>query len=176
MVVVTLGPVVVVTSLVVDVPPGDVVVLVVDDDAHAMGPSCRQRLSVWRVHFRRLPPAATQASIAALHCEAATWEETDWPQILALYTLLATIDSSPIVRLNRAIALRYVDGAEAALYEVDGLAETLNRYHLFHATRASLLRELGRVAEADRAEVEGIGLTKNPAERALMADRLAGSR
>ena len=121
-------------------------------------------------------PYQIEASIAALHCEAATWEETDWPQILALYTLLATIDSSPIVRLNRAIALRYVDGAEAALYEVDGLAETLNRYHLFHATRASLLRELGRVAEADRAEVEGIGLTKNPAERALMAERLAGSR
>ena len=119
-------------------------------------------------------PFQIEASIAALHCEAPTWEDTDWPQILALYTLLAAIDSSPIVRLNRAIALRYVDGAEAALHEVDSLAESLNRYHLFHATRGALLRELGRTVEADRAEVEGIGLTKNPAERALMAERLAG--
>lgn len=119
-------------------------------------------------------PYQIEASIAALHCEAPTWDETDWPQILALYSLLTAIDSSPIVRLNRAIALRYVDGAEAALCEVDSLAESLSRYHLFHATRAALLRELGRTAEADRAEVEGIGLTKNLAERALMAERLAG--
>ena len=120
-------------------------------------------------------PYQIEASIAAVHCEAATWEDTDWPQILALYSLLAAIDSSPIVRLNRAIALRYVDGAEAALSEVDSLAESLHRYHLFHATRAALLRELGRTAEADRADVEGIGLTKNPAERELMAERLASS-
>jgi len=118
-------------------------------------------------------PYQIEASIAALHCEAATWAQTDWPQILALYSLLTAIDSSPIVRLNRAIALRYVAGAEAALYEVDSLARYLNRYHLFHATRAALLRELGRPAEADCAEVEGIGLTKNMAERALMAERLA---
>ena len=120
-------------------------------------------------------PYQIEASIAALHCEAPAWEETDWPQILALYTVLAAIDSSPIVRLNRAIALRYVDGAEAALREVDSLAGSLKRYHLLHATRASLLRQLGRTVEADRVEVEGIGLTKNPAERALMAERLAGS-
>jgi len=118
-------------------------------------------------------PYQIEASIAALHCEAATWEVTDWPQILALYSLLAAIDSSPIVRLNRAIALRYVDGAEAALSEVESLVESLGRYHLFHATRAALLRELGRTVEADRAELEGIGRTKNPAERALMARRLA---
>ena len=118
-------------------------------------------------------PYQIEASIAALHCEAATWEVTDWPQILALYSLLAAIDSSPIVRLNRAIALRYVDGAEAALSEVESLVESLGRYHLFHATRAALLRELGRTVEADRAELEGIGRTKNPAERALMAERLA---
>jgi RNA polymerase sigma-70 factor (ECF subfamily) len=121
----------------------------------------------------RLGPYQIEASIAALHCEAATWEDTDWPQILALYSLLAAIDSSPIVKLNRAIALRYVDGAEAALCEVESLAESLNHYHLFHATRAALLREQGRTAEADHAELEGIDLTKNPVERALMAERLA---
>jgi RNA polymerase sigma factor (sigma-70 family) len=118
-------------------------------------------------------PYQIEASIAALHCEAATWEVTDWPQILALYSLLAAIDSSPIVLLNRAIALRYVDGAQVALYEVEFLTESLSRYHLFHATRAALLRELGRTAEADRAELGGINRTKNPAERALMAERLA---
>jgi RNA polymerase sigma-70 factor (ECF subfamily) len=110
-----------------------------------------------------------------VHCEAATWADTDWPQILALYSLLAAIDSSPIVRLNRAIALRYVDGAEAALYEVESLAKSLSRYYLFHATGAALLRELGRTAEGDRAEMEGIDLIKNSAERALMVVRLADS-
>jgi RNA polymerase sigma-70 factor (ECF subfamily) len=117
-------------------------------------------------------PYQIEASIAALHCEAPTWADTDWPQILALYSLLAAIDSSPIVRLNRAIALRYVDGAEAALDEVESLAESLSRYHLFFATRAALLRELGRVAEADRAEMEGIELTNNSAERAVMVERV----
>jgi RNA polymerase sigma-70 factor (ECF subfamily) len=77
------------------------------------------------------------------------------------------------VRLNRAIALRYVHGAEAALSEVEPLATSLNRYYLFHATRAAILRELGRTAEADRAEMQGIELTKNSAERTMMAERLA---
>ncbi|MGA8522030.1 MAG: DUF6596 domain-containing protein [Candidatus Dormiibacterota bacterium] len=117
-------------------------------------------------------PFQIEASIAAVHCEAPDWEETDWPQILALYSLLAAIDSSPIVRLNRAIALEHVEGAEVALREVDGLAVSLSTYHLFHATRASLLRQLGRWAEADEAEITAIELTKNEAERALMAERL----
>jgi RNA polymerase sigma-70 factor (ECF subfamily) len=120
-------------------------------------------------------PYQIEASIAALHCEAATWADTDWPQILELYSLLEAIDSSPIVRLNHAIARRYVEGAAAALSEVDSLANSLGRYHLFHATRATLLRELHRTAEADLAEMEGIQLTKNTAERALMVERLADS-
>jgi RNA polymerase sigma-70 factor (ECF subfamily) len=86
--------------------------------------------------------------------------------------LLEVIDSSPIVRLNRAIARRYIDGAAAALTEVDSLTGSLSRYHLFHATRAALLRELDRTDEADHAEMTGILLTKNSAERALMAERL----
>jgi RNA polymerase sigma-70 factor (ECF subfamily) len=120
-------------------------------------------------------PYQIEASIAALHCEAATWADTDWPQILELYSLLEAVDSSPIVRLNHAIARRYVEGAAAALSEVDPLANSLGRYHLFHATRATLLRELHRTAEADLAEMEGIQLTKNTAERALMVERLAHS-
>ena len=123
--------------------------------------------------LRRPGPYQIEASIAALHCEAATWADTDWRQILALYSLLAGIDDSPIVRLNRAIALRYVEGPDAALYEVEAVARSLSRYHLFHATRAKLLGELGRPAEAERAQARAIELTKNSAERALMAERLA---
>jgi RNA polymerase sigma factor (sigma-70 family) len=127
-----------------------------------------------RAAARRRPgPYQIEASIAAVHCEAATWADTDWRQILALYSLLAGIDDSPIVRLNRAIALRYVEGPEAALYEVEAVAKSLSRYHLFHATRATLLGELGRPAEAERAQARAIELTKNSAERALMAERLA---
>jgi RNA polymerase sigma-70 factor (ECF subfamily) len=140
-------------------------------DRHAIGESIR--LIERAAALGRPGPYQIEASIAALHCEAATWADTDWPQILALYSLLAAIDSSPIVWLNRAIALRYVHGAEAALSEVESLATSLNRYYLFHATRAALLRELGRTAEADRAEMEGIELTKNSAERTMMAERLA---
>jgi RNA polymerase sigma-70 factor (ECF subfamily) len=140
-------------------------------DRHAIGESIR--LIERAAALGRPGPYQIEASIAALHCEAATWADTDWSQILALYSLLAAIDSSPIVRLNRAIALRYVHGAEAALSEVESLATSLSRYYLFHATRAALLRELGRTAEADRAEMEGIELTKNSAERTMMAERLA---
>jgi len=139
-------------------------------DRHAIAEAVR--LIERATALGRPGPYQIEASIAAVHCEAATWADTDWPQILALYSLLAAIDSSPIVRLNRAIALRYVDRAEAALYEVESLATSLSHYYLFHATRAALLRELGRTAEADRAEMEGIDLTKNSAERALMAERL----
>ena len=103
-----------------------------------------------------------------------TWADTDWPQILALYTLLAAIDPSPIVRPQPCHRTRYVEGAAIALSEVETLATSLRRYYLFHATRAALLRELGRTAEAEDAEKEGIGLTKNTAERALMAGRLVG--
>ena len=117
-------------------------------------------------------PYQIEAAIAALHCEAVRWEDTDWPQIVALYSLLGAIDPSPIVRLNRAIAIRYASGAGVALAEVEALSGVLDRYHLFHATRAALLRELGRHEEADREERTGIELTHNPAERALMAERL----
>jgi RNA polymerase sigma-70 factor (ECF subfamily) len=142
-------------------------------DLHAIGESIR--LIERATALGRPGPYQIEASIAALHCEAGTWADTDWPQILALYSLLAAIDSSPIVRLNRAIALRYVHNAEAALSEVESLATSLRSYYLFHATRAALLRELGRTGEADRAEMEGIELTKNSAERTMMAERLAGA-
>jgi RNA polymerase sigma-70 factor (ECF subfamily) len=118
-------------------------------------------------------PVQVEAAIAALHCEAPTWEQTDWPQILALYSLLSALDHSPVVRLNRAIALRHVAGPGPALSEIEMLSDPLDRYYLFHATRAALLRDLGRYDEAARANGRALELTKNPAERALLAARLA---
>jgi RNA polymerase sigma factor (sigma-70 family) len=120
-------------------------------------------------------PYQVQAAIVACHAEAPSWEETDWRQILALYDVLLRFDPSPIVALNRAIALRYVDGPAAALDALDELAAPLDRYHLFHATRAELLRALGRPPEARAEDLRAIDLTANPAERALLQERIEGT-
>jgi RNA polymerase sigma-70 factor (ECF subfamily) len=123
-------------------------------------------------HLHRPGPYQIQAAIVACHAEAPSWEETDWLQILYLYDALLCHAPSPVTRLNRAVAVRYVRGPAAALAEVDALADTLDRYHLYHATRAELLRDLGRMAEARRADAEALRLTSNPAERALLEQRL----
>lgn len=117
-------------------------------------------------------PYQVQAAIIACHAEALSWEATDWPQILALYDVLARFEPSPVVALNRAIALRHVAGPGAALAAVETLGAPLGRYHLFHATRAELLRALGRPAEAREADLRAIALTANPAERALLRERI----
>jgi len=82
------------------------------------------------------------------------------------------VDPSPVVRLNRAVVLAHVRGPAVALEEIEVLASQLGRYHLFHATRASLLRELGRLSEAQQSDAEALRLTANPAERQLLASRL----
>ena len=82
-------------------------------------------------------------------------------------------DPSPVIRLNRAIALRYVRGPAAALPEIEGLGEALQRYHIYHAAHAAILRDLGRRDEARRADEQALNLTGNPAERALLEQRLA---
>ena len=117
-------------------------------------------------------PYQVQAAIAACHAEAPSWEETDWRQILALYDVLTRFDPSPVVALNRAVVLREAAGPAAALTAVDALASSLERYHLFHATRAELLRALGRPSEARDADLRAIALTANPAERALYQERV----
>jgi RNA polymerase sigma-70 factor (ECF subfamily) len=122
--------------------------------------------------LRRPGPHQLQAAIAAVHAEAASWEATDWVQILMLYDHLLQLLPTPVVRLNRAIAVRYVLGPDAALADVDGLVVELDRYHLFHATRAELLRALGRPEEARQADERALRLTENPAERALLERRL----
>ncbi|GMA87371.1 hypothetical protein GCM10025868_26210 [Angustibacter aerolatus] len=122
--------------------------------------------------MRRPGRYQAQAAITALHCEAATWDDTDWPQILVLYGMLLRHDPSPVVRLNRAVALAQVRGAEVALREVEALAEPLARYHLLHAVRGRLLRELGRTDDARAADALALAATENVAERQLLVERL----
>jgi RNA polymerase sigma factor (sigma-70 family) len=123
--------------------------------------------------LHRAGPYQLQAAIAACHSEARTWAETDWRQIVALYDALLELMPSPVVALNRAIARRYRDGPYAALADVDRLGENLDTYYLFHATRAELLRDLGREPEARTALLRALELTANPAERALLQKRLS---
>ncbi len=122
--------------------------------------------------LRRSGPYQVQAAIAACHAEALTWDQTDWADIVGLYDTLLSMMPSPVVRLNRAIALRHTAGASAALAEVDAVASELESYYLLYATRAELLRELGRDAEAQAALRRALTLTSNPAERTLIEGRL----
>jgi RNA polymerase sigma factor (sigma-70 family) len=117
-------------------------------------------------------PYWLQAAIAACHAEAASFDDTDWAQILALYGALVRLNPSPVVRLNRAIALEHVAGPVPAMEELDTLRDELDGYHLYWATRAELLRRFGRVDEAAAADRRAIELTENPSERALLEARL----
>ncbi len=109
------------------------------------------------------------AAINAVHCDAPTARDTDWSQIVALYDRLTRLDPSPIVALNRAVAVAELDGPEVALSLVDRLP--LTGYHAWHATRADLLRRLGRTAEAKAAYASAIAATQNSAERAYLSRR-----
>jgi len=119
-------------------------------------------------------PYALQAAIAALHCQAARAEDTDWPQIVRLYELLERVQPSPIVTLNRAVAVSMVDGPRAALGIVDGIARdgTLDEFHLLHATRADLLVRLGAADEAAQSYSRALALTGNDGERRFLERRL----
>jgi predicted RNA polymerase sigma factor len=115
-----------------------------------------------------------QAAIAACHATSPSWAETDWLQIVTLYEVLARWDGSPVVRLNRAIALGRLDGPAVALAEVDAIGPKLDSYHLLHATRAHLLTQLGRLDEAAAANARALELADNPAEQDLLRGRLDG--
>ena len=119
-------------------------------------------------------PYQVQAAIVACHAEAESWQATDWPQILALYNLLLALSPSPVIRLNRAVALRYVAGPEAALREVEALGQELEGYHRFHAIRGAFLLELGRSEQARAAEMRALTLTSNQAEQVILRQRLSG--
>jgi RNA polymerase sigma-70 factor (ECF subfamily) len=116
------------------------------------------------------------AAINAVHTDARDLRSTDWSQIVALYDQLARLDPSPIVRLNRAIAVAELDGPEVALAEIENLP--LEGYHAFHAANAHLLRRLGRNEESRAAYERAIELAGNAAETAYLIrcrDQLAGS-
>ena len=130
-----------------------------------------------REALRRRPPGrfALQAAIAAVHAEAPSWEETDWVELVGLYDLLTAIWPSPVVALNRAVAVSFARGPEAGLVELDALVTEpqLATYPYLAASRADCLRRLGRVEEARAAYGEALLLTDNAVERRFLRRRLA---
>jgi RNA polymerase sigma-70 factor (ECF subfamily) len=118
--------------------------------------------------FRQPGPYQVQAAIAALHTE----DPTDWPQIAALYCRLAELEPSPVVELNRAVAVAMDEGPEAGLALIDRV-NGLDSYHLLHAARADLLRRLDRLDEAAAAYRRALALAGSPAERSFLERRLA---
>jgi RNA polymerase sigma-70 factor, ECF subfamily len=119
-------------------------------------------------------PFTVQAAIAAQHCKTARFEDTDWPQILRLYDLLERIQPSPIVSLNRAVAVAMVQGPGPALAIMDSLAAEgeLNAYHLLHSARADMLRRAGSRQAAAEAYEEALALVTNDSERRFLERRL----
>jgi RNA polymerase sigma-70 factor, ECF subfamily len=124
---------------------------------------------------RPVGPYAVQAAIAAVHAHAARAADTDWRQIAALYGVLARLTPSPVVELNRAVAVAMAEGPERGLELLDELAAggELAHYHLLPAARADLLRRIGRTGEAAEAYRAAIGLAGNDAERRFLVRRLA---
>ena len=125
---------------------------------------------------RRFGPFSVQAAIAAVHAVAPNAGATDWGEIVALYDVLLRLEPSPVVELNRAVAVAMRDGPEAGLVLVDAILERgqLGSYHFAHAARADLCRRLGRVAEARDAYVRALELARQESERRFLERRLAG--
>jgi len=123
---------------------------------------------------RRFGPYTLQAAIAAVHAEAPNAAATDWAQIVALYNLLARVEPSPVIELNRAVALAMRDGPEAGLTLIDAIFARgdLTDYHLAHAARADLCRRLGRRAEARSSYERALALTRLEPERRFLEKRI----
>jgi RNA polymerase sigma-70 factor (ECF subfamily) len=119
-------------------------------------------------------PYQVQAAIAALHAEAATSEETDWPQIAALYEKLLELNPTPVVGLNQAVAIAMSGHLAEGLHRIDELGRSgaLDQYYLFHAARADLLRRMKRTADAAAAYGKAIALATNPVEVRFLKRRL----
>jgi RNA polymerase sigma-70 factor (ECF subfamily) len=152
--------------------PGGALVLLADQDrARWDRDLIGEGQAIVRACLRRNQPGPyqIQAAINAVHSDARSGGDTDWMQILRLYDQLLALSASPVVALNRAVAIAEVDGPGVALAVVDGLH--LEGYHVFHAVRADLLRRLGRPADATLAYDAAIALTANTAERAFLEGR-----
>ena len=117
-----------------------------------------------------------QAAILAAHAMAPSWRATDWSAIVALYDALYALEPTPVVALNRALAVAEREGPGAGLAAIEPLGATLDRYHLFHAARAEMLRRLGRLDESRAANRRALALTDNPAERRLLEERIGDVR
>ena len=133
-----------------------------------------EALVLQALHSRRFGPYSLQAAIAAVHAEAASLEETDWAQIVGLYDELLRLNPSPVVALNRAVALAMHEGEEVGLMEVELLLASgeLDGYHLLHAARADLLRRLGRTDQAIAAYRQALALAQQGADRQFLQKRL----
>ena len=154
---------------------GDLVVLEEQDRSRWNQPQIAEALPLVEEALRGgAGPYALQAAIAAEHCRAARPEETNWRQIVRLYDLLERLQPSPVVSLNRAVAVAMADEPRPALVIVDALAAAgdLDNYHLLHATRADLLRRIGSPEEAAKSYQRALALATNESERRFLERRL----
>ena len=154
---------------------GDLVVLAEQDRRRWDQGQIAEALPMADEAFRLGPgPLAVQAAIAAVHCRAARAEDTDWPQILGLYDRLERLQPSPVVSLNRAVAVAMVHGARPALALIDALAASgdMDDYHLLASARADLLRRIGALEEAAKSYARALALVTNDSERRFLERRL----
>jgi RNA polymerase sigma-70 factor (ECF subfamily) len=156
---------------------GRLVLLADQDRARWDRAAISEGVALVKEALRVRPPGrfALQAAIAAVHCESPSWEQTDWAELVGLYDALLAVWPSPVVALNRAVAVSFAEGPAAGLALLDDLATEplLATYGYLAASRADCLRRLGRVDEARIAYREALFLTENTVERAFLADRMA---
>jgi len=140
----------------------------------AVGVALLEKAKGLATKSRRFGPYTLQAAIAAVHAEAESAAATDWRQIVALYNQLVRIQPSPVVHLNRAVAIAECDGPEAGLAHIDALLEhgELANYYLAHSARAELYRRLGRTAEARASYEKALSLTQQEPERQFLQERI----
>ncbi len=154
---------------------GDLIILEEQDRSRWDRRQIAEALPMVEEAFQSQPgPYAVQAAIASLHCIAPRAEDTDWPQILRLYDFLERLQPSPIVSLNRAVAVAMVQGPQSGLELIDALAAAgeLNEYHLLHSARADLLRRLRLFEEAERSYQHALALVTNESERRFLERRV----
>lgn len=157
-------------------PEGELILLEKQDRSRWDRESIREGIALVEKALlsRRFGPYTLQAAIAAVHAEAPTAAETDWPQITALYSVLARVEPSPVVELNRAVAVAMCNGPQAGLDLIDALFARgdLAEYHLAHSARADFCRRLGKTAEARVSYEKALSLTRQEPERRFLENRL----
>ena len=161
-------------------PKGDLILLENQDrslwnrEQIAEGVALLEKALTYQQKSRRFGPYTLQAAIAAVHAEAESVAATDWRQIVALYDQLVRIQPSPVVQLNRAVAIAMRDGPEAGLAHIDAALEDgeLANYYLAHSARADMYRRLGRTAEARASYEKALALTQQEPERQFLQERI----